>query len=590
MAKRRKKAVEVPEIGGQEIDVFKSIDQYEWDAFKLVSTRMKQAKTVNDSLKLNWKKYDDMAHSRLDMSAVDVLGNNINLSHRSRICLPIVENGIRALVAKYIVSILVRRPWFSIEGIGDMDDEQAKRIEGALVFMFDKMPNFLMNMITFVQEMLYYGSAIGKVYWRKIVRKTKTGEAVEYEGIYFEPIHLEDFFIDPNATKIDGFWKCHRIWKTTKDLKLSDKNFHDLTGKNLYKNLDMMGASYSQQDDGTFTIRSDKQTRGVFQTNQVIPEYFVNELWEYWSEDNSRVIIVANQHVVIYDGANPNESGVHPFLKAVYEPAPFQFYGRGVCEKVKPLHDMLNTINNQIIDNVKLVNNPMYKAVINSVNVNQITSRSGKIIWCDDINSLVPMPIPSLSAQIFQLRDELISKIESSIAANAMTATTGQPIAKEQSATESAIGNRLGNEFHGLNLMMLEVPVLIEMLKKGYLMIQQYAGDEYAFKISDKEGMGFLHKDDWMDVNFRPKVGVDLMSSEVKMTTLTNMIANLKDVPGLTAELTPLLVEEAGKMLGIHLEMPKQPPMMTPQMPMEGPVGTPGMPGNIGPIEGAPIQ
>lgn len=579
MAKKKKKVEEVAEIGGQEFDLYKPIDQYEWDAFSLVTKRMGQAKVTNDQLKLNMKKHDDMAHSRLDMTAVDALGNNINLNHRSRICLPIVENGIRALVAKYIVSILVRRPWFSIEGIGDMDDELAKRIEGALVFMFDKMPNFLMSMITFVQEMLYYGTAIGKVYWRKIVRKTKTGEAVEYEGIYFEPIHLEDFFIDPNATKIDGFWKVHRTWKTKKELDITDKNYYDLTGKHLYKNLDMMGAAYFRQDDGTFTIRFDKQARGFFQNEQVIPEYYVNEIWEYWSEDNSRVIIVANQHVVIYDGVNPYDSGIHPFVKAVYEPTPFQFYGRGVCEKVKPLHDMLNTINNQIIDNVKLVNNPMYKAVINSVNVNQITSRSGKIIWCDDINSLIPMPIPSLSPQIFQLRDELIGKIEQSIAANAMAATTGEPIRKEQSATESAIGNRLGNEFHGLNLMMLEVPVLIEMLKKGYLMIQQYAGEEYAFKISDKEGMGFMHKDDWMDVNFRPKVGVDLMSSEVKMTTLTNMIANLKDVPGLAAELTPLLVEEAGKMLGIHLEMPKQPPMA--QMPMtpQGPIGEPGAPG-----------
>ena len=577
----KKKKTEIPELGGSEQDTPKSVDAYEVDAYTLVIKRMEGARSVVDSLKAKMERWDKMANSRLDLAATDSKGNLQNLDYRSRLCLPVVENAIRSLLAKYVVSLLVRRPFFRLVPIGLMDDDTAKRVEGALIYMFDKMPNFVRNIITFVQEMLVYGTAIGKVYWRKVERKTKKGIVIEYEGAYFEPIHLENFFIDPDATGVDGYWKVHQYWTTKKNLKLKNDAYRKVSKRNLYKNLEDIESSYSISDEGVYTIEANKTARGLDIPVNSISEYDKVQIWEYWSEDNSRIIILANKSIVIYDGENPNDSGMHPFVYAVYEPSKFEFYGRGACEKVRDMHDQFQHINNQINENVTLHNNPGYFAVMGAVTENQILPRPGKVSFVtSSLEEIREKPVIPLSVQVFNLRDEIALKIEQALGSVQMATANAAPVTKEQSATETAIQNRLGNEFHGLNLLMLEIPCLIEVVKRAYMLLQQHAGEEYEFRVSDKEGPGFLHQEDLMDVNFSPRIGVDMMSAEVRVSTMTNMLANLKDIPGLAPELIKILLEESGKLLGVHfsekaIQMPI--PAENPANAISGgPTGVPG--------------
>ena len=309
MAKRVAKKGQIQDIQGSENNVYKEVSEYEAEAFFLVKKRVEQSRSFMDNWKFRMKQWDDVAQSRLDMTYTDTSGRLLNFDSRSQLCLPIVENALRALIAKYIVSLLIRRPFFDIAPEGIMDDDDARRLKKLLEIMFDKMPDFLMNMVCFLQEMLIYGTGVGKMTWRKIVRNTKAGAITEYEGAYFEPIHLENFYFDTLRWKLEGTWKMHRTWKTRFELEKLDKEYFDSTGKHLYKNLELVGSTsyqYMMLDNGRYTITMEENARKVFTQPNVIPEYNINEIWEYWSEDNSRVIILANQRIVIYDGENPH--------------------------------------------------------------------------------------------------------------------------------------------------------------------------------------------------------------------------------------------------------------------------------------------
>jgi hypothetical protein len=325
----------------------------------------------------------------------------------------------------------------------------------------------------------------------------------------------------------------------------------------MYKNLDKLNATYNKQEDGTYSIDTNKTARGFAEQTNNLAEYNLNKLWEYWSEDNSRMIIIANEGIVIYDDVNPFRSGIHPFFSATYEPVEFEFYGRGVCEKLKPYHDEVQALNNEIIDNTKLVSRPMYKATM-AFPLQQINSRCGKVIMCpESINDLEPMPIPQLTSDIHRLRDYLVQKIEETVGSQALMSSVGAPITKEQSATESAITNRLGNEFHALPMMLLEIPAFTEMVRKSYLIIQEFASDDYVQIITGIDDWKTITKDELKDVDIIPRVNSTIMSEEARVQFISNMLANLKDIPGLAPELIKVLLESAGEVLGIHFDMDK---------------------------------
>jgi hypothetical protein len=266
---------------------------------------------------------------------------------------------------------------------------------------------------------------------------------------------------------------------------------------------------------------------------------------------------------------------------AVYEPVKFSMYGRGICEKVKPMHDMLQTINNQIIDRVKLVANPMFKCAIGALSIHQLVSRPFKVVYLEDPNALQKIEFDPMPTEVFTLREKLINQIEEMVGSKQLMTATGQQVTKEMSATESSIMSRRGDEFHGFTMMLLEIPVLTEIVRKAYLLTQQYGDDEYEFRMTGEAGAQFLHKEDLRDVHFIPKVGVENMSAESKVQTITQALGAMKDIPGVSQELIPLLLEEFGKVLGIHFRKESIQMQNTPAAPAPVPEGSQALP-NVG--------
>lgn len=567
-------------VGGDTNDNPKPINEYEVESLALVTTRFEQADEIRTALTTKWQDWDKQFRSKLATTGD-------NAKYRSQLFVPITENVIRGMLAKYIVSLFTKKPFFSLQGREASDDEKAERIAKLMEFQFDTMPDFFVNIVRFVQSMLVFGTAFGKVYWRKIARnvRTKNGkyiEVVDYEGAYFEAINIENMFIQPDAVNLNSAWKIHRSWKTKYDLqKVNDRNKLNKE-KPTYINLEKITGTGTPPSDGAKITDDARAIRGIPGiVLDPIPEFQPMEILEYWAEDNSRLITVANRQTIIRDIENPLASGDHPFVMATYEPLLFEFYGRGVCEKVKAYQDAVNVLMNQIVENTQYITHKMYKGVAGEVSSTQIVAQPGKIVWLNDINALQEFITTPLPAQVYQLMDRMIQKMEEQTGANNMSTSVGSPITKEQSATEVATMNRLGNEFHGLNLMLLEVPCLTEIVRKAYQLTQQFATKNYLVQVTEKgDWTPIMLSDLSMDVDIKPKVGVDLMSKEAIQNNLVNLINVAKNIPGLDMEkITSMYIENMGyhvETLGKKQDTNKPVATVQDGVPPENPVGLMG--------------
>jgi hypothetical protein len=586
VAKRNKLSKPETPVIVQEVDEPKKKEQYKVEALDLVVGRFEAANNIHSQLEDKWKTWNGNFRSTL----LDKDGYEF----KSQIFVPVTEKIIRALSAKYLLAMFLRKPFFTLKPRTPADINHTKRLEALLTYVFDKMPDFFMNMVRFVQLMLIYGTAVGKVYWRDVKRVVGKDKKVEYiySGPYFEPIDIGNFFIDPAATKLNGFYKIHRSYKTLNQLKaIKDKD-----GKQRYHHLDKVTSMVPNRsaDDTVPSHRLDN--RDLAEVPNQISEYDVVELLEYWAEDDSRVITVANRNTVIADEANPFWHGESPFVYATYQPLPFEFYGKGVCEALSSHQSMINTLTNEIMDNVRLTNNRMWKAVVNSVGANQIVSKAGKIIWVDDPAALEPLETAPIPTDAYRMLDRLNNDCEMWTAATSMSTAVGAPISKEQSATEVSILSRFGNEMHAMNIMLIEIPAITEIVRKAYGLIQQCATDEFALRVTDDlEGWDTFTPDDVaLDVDIIPKLGVDVMGKETAQQNLVALMTLAKDImPEYMPKLFDMFVQNLGYMKEEFVsDQPPQAPQ-APAQPAPGGApqyGTPGMPGNVGQLPATPAE
>jgi hypothetical protein len=127
--------------------------------------------------------------------------------------------------------------------------------------------------------------------------------------------------------------------------------------------------------------------------------------------------------------------------------------------------------------------------------------------------------------------------MEVTAGSNQLVTAIGAPISKEQTAMEVGTINRLGNELHALNIMLLEMPALDQMVTKAYHLVRQFMGERMVAKITnddenDENWDMFPAEEFLSDIMVLPKVGLDVVSQERVQADLTQMIQVLANMPG----------------------------------------------------------
>ena len=228
--------------------------------------------------------------------------------------------------------------------------------------------DFPMKQRPFMQQDLVAGKTVAKIGWR--TKKTKrmvltpveaqildqfgdvihsfpsTSEDEQEVTIFDGPTmtvrDVRDFFRPESATNVDdAAWVIDRSWQTFDALKKMEQ-------AGLYKKVDDLKetqniAAQTGYGEREQILRNQDRTKGLI------------EVLEYWTDE--RVITVGNRRVVLQDIPNPYRHGRKPFVVTSAMPDAFQMDGISVVEALGQLQQMLWTIQNQRIDNLRLAGN-----------------------------------------------------------------------------------------------------------------------------------------------------------------------------------------------------------------------------------------
>lgn len=456
------------------------------------------------------------------------------------------ENAVRALVAKDIVSIFVRKPFAKIAGVDYKDYPGAKEVDKGIGVLFSKMPDFLSEIVDFLYQRRIYGIAVGKVIWRDIYRnvdivkdgKKSTEKLLVYSGPLVQCVDVkENFRIEPAASKLNGFWKYHRfliLYKALKDAKTSAgnpiyKNVARVIKQNIAKNAPQAGNS------GAFVAHESEAT--AYRDDELV------ECVECWSPDDSKryVITLGAKPVLIHEGANNNPYGRHPFFSAAINKPPKKFYGRGTPEVTKQKQEWLDIICNMITDVSYQNASPMFSDPNNEYQYGSVPYEPWGVVHAD----LRVFNKPVLPPEVFALRTELQRGIEEDSGASRISTSMGMNNAIRNMKANVYIGEKQAQgERHNFDLFLLDDLGLTEMVKRCVWLMTACMSDEVWMQMTGNPKVTVQWKSLPLDLDFEATLGIDAMSKEGMQQNLMYLLTQVVPVAakvGLNVDLMEMI-------------------------------------------------
>ncbi|MFH0897734.1 MAG: hypothetical protein V1850_06800 [Candidatus Bathyarchaeota archaeon] len=474
--------------------------------------------------------------------AEDVSTCNVYTSWKtlSQVVQPDTENSLRALVAKDIVSIFMKKPFAQVAGVDYKDYPQATEVNKGIKVLFDKMPEMLTEMVDFIYQRRLYGTAIGKVIWRDIYRNVTvvedtvdelTGETnaekstkkvLVYSGPMVQCVDVKEAFrVDPSATKLSGHWKYHKFQASYQSLKDGAKskrymNVGSLTPKKLVKNKLNKEEAFIKHESGAENFMDEDLVECI----------------EAWSPDDKRfVIAVGEKPILLVDGnktQNPNPYGRHPFFYATINKPPKKFYGRGVPEVCRPYQEWLDIICN-VINDVSIQNAaPMFSDPNNEYPHGTIPY----IPWGVVHAAVTPFIKPTLPGEVFNLRNELKQSIESASTASRISSSVGALMQSQlnMKATVYAGTKATQNEGHAFDLFMLDDLGLVEMVRRCVWLMVHCMPDDVWQKMTGNTKPAISWRSLPLDLDFEATLGIDTLSDQLVQQNLMYILTQIVPV------------------------------------------------------------
>lgn len=173
------------------------------------------------------------------------------------------------------------------------------------------------------------------------------GVRVCYDGPTSEVVNVEDFFWHEAAVTLEKAPViAHRVWASFSDLKRLEQ-------QGVYRNVDELRDAADQSDDYT-------QYRVIDGTSRSRDMIEVLEIW--WQEpDGIHTVTLGNRAVELAQPRrNPFWHGEVPFDVGSTRPNLFSIAGKSQVEKIAALQEAHWDIGNQLLDNLRLLNNAIF--------------------------------------------------------------------------------------------------------------------------------------------------------------------------------------------------------------------------------------
>ncbi|KKK57001.1 hypothetical protein LCGC14_3058890, partial [marine sediment metagenome] len=247
----------------------------------------------------------------------------------------------------------------------EMDTGNAKIIDDLMQFQIDTdIQDLFIEMVRFFKTCLIQGTSVGKLTWDVLKDKPS-----------FINKDILDFYPQPYKKNIADMSGVFDVFDMPIDI-LMDRERMGVK----YTNLDKLkNTSMGTRDEEAKQIKD----RVVGKMRNYDPKRKTALIYQYWGKvateeqvdlDNhfatarykEGLVEIANRQFIIRQGDNPyatpqNSSGFRPFISATDYLDPDEFWGIGDIEPIRDLQYEANEIENQTIDNIKLITNRMWK-------------------------------------------------------------------------------------------------------------------------------------------------------------------------------------------------------------------------------------
>ena len=218
-------------------------------------------------------------------------------------------------------------------------------------------------------------------------------EVTIFDGPTMEVRDVRDFFMPESARGVDdAAWLIDRTWQTFDSLKAKER-------AGVYRDVDAVKESQNLQQATGYNDR-EQMLRGQERTKGLI------EVLEYWTDE--RVITVAARKVVLSDIPNPYRHGRKPFVICSAMPDSFQKDGISVVESLAQVQQMLWTVQNQSIDNLRLSGNQVTLIRSDVDDMDAFEFHPGAQWIVEDPGQVTQLPIDPNIGNITIQREQLI--------------------------------------------------------------------------------------------------------------------------------------------------------------------------------------
>jgi hypothetical protein len=530
-----------------------------------------------NSILAKWDKADKWFESNLRKdfeycrdASVSFLRDKNNWTVKYPIFDPTSEKVADGLIAKYLIGLFANGGVieFDIDWDGAGNVKTAKALKKLMQTAIRKMPGFASTMITFIRQIVIYGTGIVKVVWDTDIRKVKLvkrdedgnpvivknkvqfdlKEATYYEGAKIVPIDVvNEFRVDPDAIDFYKADKFHRTW-VQKELLLEGQ------AKGLYVNVDKISTGTNQKDSlpRSYDNLNPKPSSTEQDSGKV-------EVIEAWLNNDSKKICIANRTVIITpkdDRDNPYLYGKSPFAYAVFCPVDFQIYGRGAMLKAKPQQTAINVLSNLELEQAFKHICAMWGYIEGECPPGEtlVFKPDGKVPLVSK-DSLFRLEQGSFDLQSINRRRELQLDIEEITGATKVSAMASGS-SSNGTATGDVIRQRVGNELHAAHMWVIDQLGIINIVDMIYRLYLQCGNKELFAKFNEDEILVVDPRELPYEASFIPKVGADVMDKDTKIRDFNIFLQSVLPIlmqAGIKMSYGDL-VKMGLEMIGIHSE------------------------------------
>jgi hypothetical protein len=480
----------------------------------VLSQKEEKAKTlVMDRYRtyLNYRKtnYDKkwIDYTRQYRSKIE---NEAEYPYMARLFIPYSFTSVETTIPRLMGAIFSSDPVIAVKPRIQDDVENAKTMEQLVNYQIEQM-NLFNTSISLFKDACILGTFISKVDWKKESRQKKrialeevyenydemgnpVGQPINqpilndkgkpitekydvniYDDNYIYRVDPFWFLIDPKADPTDPIDSAEAVIfiKETTIPKL-----RQMEKDGIYKNISEVekvkgiveftegNERFNVVDKTAPTRLNDKHTQRV-------------TLYEYWEDD--RVIVLAEEKVIIRDEPNPYWHCKKPFLMARICPVQNEIYGIGLMEMVESLQHELNDTRNQRMDNIKFCLNKMWIIARNADVTLPIISEPGGIIISNDVDGVKDVTTGDVTQSSFVNARDIAEDIQR--AHGIHDPALGKPTARETATGVLSLQEAANARFQ----MMIMIACRNFFNKAAEMMIdnnQQFITGEKVFRLT----------------------------------------------------------------------------------------------------------